>query len=203
MMNSTPATKYMLLDVTGGGCQLVLVAATKEVQMHARLLVADNPRRKLIAPPVEGRGFAKLTVVQLGELIKSLGASPFGEFEELCQQALKLMLAAPVDQCSIASLEHAIEKRGLPEPVIGWANDPTLAPAPVKAKKERSTEFTDPVRPKSGTTTGMIWDLCDALQKKLKQVPTSKEAWSVCEAEGVKQGTFSVQFGKWKKANGF
>lgn len=202
-MKKTPVTKYMLLDVTGGGCQLVLVAATKEVQLHARLLVADNPKRKLVAPPVEGRGFAKLTVLQLGELIKTLGASPFGSFGELCQQALNLVDSQPIDERSIASLEHAVEKRGLPEPVVGWASDPSLAPAPVKAKKERSTEFTDPVKPKAGTTTGMIWELCDGLAKKLKRVPASKEAWAACEAEGVKQGTFSVQFGKWKKAHAF
>lgn len=198
------AAKYMLLDVTGGGCQLLLVAASKEVQLHSRLLVADNPKRKLTAPPVEGRGFAKLTVLQLGGLIQSLGAKPFGSFGELCQQAFKLVDVLPVDERSVASLEHAVTKRGLPEPVVGWAADPSLAPAPaVKAKKERSTEFTDPVKPKTGTTTGMIWELCDALHAKLKRVPTSKEAWPVCEAEGVKQGTFSVQFGKWKKAGGF
>lgn len=199
-MKTQPVAKYMLLDVTGGGCQLVLVAASKEVQLHSRLLVADSPKRKLIAPPLEGRGFAKLTVLQLGSLIQSLGASPFGSFGELCQQAFKLVAAHPVDERSIASLEHAIEKRGLPEPVIGWAADPTLAPAPAKVKKEHSTEFSDPVKPKTGTTTGLIWEVCDGLMKKLKRTPTSKEAWAACEAEGVKQGTFSVQFGKWKRS---
>ena len=203
-MKKPTVAKYMLLDVTGGGCQLVLVAASKEVQLHARLLVADSPKRKLIAPPLEGRGFAKLTILQLGELIQSQGDKPFGSFGDLCQQAFKLVDQHPVDERSIASLEHAVEKRGLPDPVVGWATDPTLAPAAsTKPKKERSTEFTDPVKPKTGTTTGLIWELCDALKKKLKRVPTSKEAWAVCEAEGVKQGTFSVQFGKWKKAGGF
>lgn len=201
-MKKLPVAKYMLLDVTGGGCQLLLVAASKEVQLHSRLLVAENLDRELVAPPVEGRGFAKLTVLQLGELIQSLGAKPFGSFGELCQQALKLVDQQPMDERSVASLEHAVEKRGLPEPVVGWQHNPPEA-APVKPKKECSTEFTDPVKPKAGTTTGLIWELCDALMAKLKRTPTSKEAWAVCDAEGVKQGTFSVQFGKWKKAGGF
>lgn len=197
-----PAAKYMLLDVTGGGCQLALVAASKEVQLHSRLLVADNPKRKLIAPPLEGRGFAKLTVLQVGQLIQSLGGKPFGSFGELCQQALELVAKTPIDGRSVASLEREVEKRGLPEPVVGWAATPALAPAG-KPKKERSTEFSEPVKPKAGTTTGLVWELCDGLMAKLKRTPTSKEAWAVCEPEGIKQGTFSVQFGKWKKAGGF
>jgi hypothetical protein len=190
--------RYMLLDITGGGCALLSVAPAPVVQMQARLVGSERPTALLLAPPIEGRGFAKLTVLQLGALITSLGGKPAASYHDLCAQAFELVLKQPEDTTSVASLEREIARRGLPDPVIGWKTAPREE-APPSAKKERSTEFSEPSRPKAGTTTGYIWELCDKLLKKLERLPTSKEAWAVCSAENVKQGTFSVQFGKWKK----
>lgn len=193
------SARYMLLDVTNGSCKLLLVAPLREMQLHARLAAAADLKAKLVSPPVEGRGFAKLTADQLSGLIVSLGGKPKKSFGDMSAQACALVLSQPVDDRSLAALERDIERKGLPEPVVGWKDAPREE-APQIAKKERSTEFSDPVRPKSGTTTGYIWELCDGLKQKLKRLPTSKEAWEVCASENVKQGTFSVQFGKWRKA---
>lgn len=193
------SSRYMLLDVTGGGCKLLLVAPLREMQLHARLVGNENPKAQLISPPLEGRGFAKLTVLQLGELITSLGAKPKKSFGDMCAQAFELVLQQPAAERSLEALEREIERKGLPDPVVGW-KEGTREESAHTAKKARSTEFSNPERPKGGTVTGYIWELCDALKKKLQRIPTSKEAWAACEAENVKQGTFSVQFGKWKKA---
>lgn len=192
------SSRYMLLDVTNGGCKLLLVSPLREMQLHARLVANENPKAQLVSPPLEGRGFAKLTVPQLGALITSLGGKPKKSFGEMCAQAFELVLKHPESDRELASLEREIERKGVPEPVIGWKDAPREEIAP-SAKKERSTEFSNPERPKNGTVTGYIWELCDGLKKSLGRMPTSKEAWAACEAEAVKQGTFSVQFGRWKK----
>jgi hypothetical protein len=77
----------------------------------------------------------------------------------------------------------------------------TEAAKPPKEKKH-DTSFANPERPKAGTTTALVWELCDALKAKLGRTPTSKEALADADREGIKAGTFSVQFSKWKKIHG-
>jgi hypothetical protein len=186
----------MLLDVSAS-CHLVLVAPLRQVQLHARLYQAQNPAARLLAPPVEGRSFAKLDTNQLIHLIYGLGSAPEGDYAALCAQALALVQARPLAPDTLESLEKEVARQHLPEPDLNHEAKPKVEKP--KAEKKPDTSFSNPERPKAGTTTGMVWDIADELQKTLGRQPTSKEVVVACEKEGLKAGTVSVQYGKWKK----
>lgn len=188
---------YMLLETTNGTASFVLKAPLREVQMHARLAAFQKPGSTYIAPPVEARGFAKLSENQLLHLIYSMGEAPEGDYAHQCQQALALVQAREPDTECLEALEREAVRLGAPEASLVKSDKPVVQ-KPQKEKKH-DTSFSNPERPKAGTSTGLVWELCDALKEKLGRTPSSKEAWPTCEAEGIKQGTFSVQFGKWKR----
>lgn len=186
---------YMLVD-TSVTAKVLLVAPMREVQLHARLVAAKHPGIRLLAPPVEGRSFSKLDPSHLMHLISNFGAVPDEDYAARVQQAVELVSGLKPDPTPLAALEREVVKCHAPEPDLNHPEPkPVAAPKP---KKERSTEFKDPARPKAGTTTGLVWDMADALRAKLGRLPTSKEMVADCEREGIKAGTVSVQFGKWK-----
>lgn len=192
---------YMLLDTTTSA-KLVLVSQLREVQLHARIYAADNPGVRLLAPPVEGRSFAKLTQNQLTHLIYGLGEEPKGDYSAQCVQALMLVEKVAPNDTPLASLEREAERRALPEPDLNAPKEKVASPpkAPPKEKKH-DTSFANPERPKEGTTTALVWTLADELKAKLGRDPSSKEIVERCEQEGIKAGTASVQAGKWRKVN--
>ena len=192
--------QYMLLDTTNGTALFVLKARLREVQLHARILACKNPGARYIAPPVEGRSFAKLSPNELSHLIYSLGGAPEGDYAEQVKQAQRLVDARGADDTSKERLEKEAERLGAPEPSL-IKPEKGEVPKPPKEKKH-DTSFANPERPKAGTTTALVWELCDELKTQLGRTPTSKEAMAVCEKEGIKAGTFSVQFGKWRKVCG-
>lgn len=186
---------YMLVD-TSVTAKVLLVAPMLEVQLHARMVAHANPGIRLIAPPVEGRSFTKFSPSHLAHLIANLGATPDEDYAARVQQAAELVSGLTPDPTPLAALQRQADKLHLPPPDLNHPEPkPVAAPKP---KKERSTEFKDPARPKAGTTTGLVWDMADALRAKLGRLPTSKEMVADCEREGIKAGTVSVQFGKWK-----
>lgn len=186
---------YMLLD-TSVTAKVLKVAPLREIQLHARLAAADGFGVRLQAPPVEARSFTRLPESHLMHLISDLGLVPCEDYAARVQQALEAVQALTPDKTPLTSLEREVARRALPEPDL---NHPAPRPAAEpKQKKERSTEFKDPTRPKEGTTTGLVWEMADELCLKLGRLPSGKEMITDCDREGIKAGTVSVQFGKWK-----
>lgn len=201
--------KYILLDVTGDRCARLLLAPLREVQLHARIIRAANPEVRLMAPPVTDFGLAKLTEAQLHGLIRSMGFSPAGAYNEVIYQILRLLQTAKCHPATYEELLADVEARGLPE--LGAEmpfrlEDDTPAPKPraekpAKAAKEpkaKRAPSAPGARPSPESTTGKVWVLADELQGKLGRLPTSKEVVAACEAAGISKGTASVQYGKWK-----
>lgn len=80
------------------------------------------------------------------------------------------------------------------------------APKPAKEPRAmRSAEEISAGRPAAQSKTGMVWIIADRVRAEHKKA-AGKElrnlVISACLAEGVNKGTASVQFGKWKAANG-
>lgn len=187
---------YMLLDL-GASAKVLKKAPLKEIQLHARLVLADNPLAILTAPPVEGRSFAKLNHHQLIHILYSLGATPAEDYAACCGQALGLVEAMACDTTPLERLEKEVSRRGAPTPDL---NTPALSSAPkaaVAPKPQR--EPSEATRPKEGSATGIVWAMADELRASLGRLPTSKEVVTACEPRGVKAGTVSVQYGKWKQ----
>lgn len=205
---------YVLIDVTTSAAP-ILVASLEEIQLHGRIYVADHPGCKIIAPPLEGRGMAKIPADQLPYLIHHLGSAPQGDYAAQCQQALVLIQKLPINDTSALSLQKEIDRRGIGAPdanrldrgeitdasqfLSKEAKQKILKPKKEKKEKKPDTSFEHPVRPKSNSTCGLVWDLLDALEKKLQRKPTSAEAREECAKENIKSGTASVQYSKWTK----
>jgi len=70
-------------------------------------------------------------------------------------------------------------------------------PAPEKGGS-RSKKEGGYTRPKEGTATGRVWDICDEQMKLNDQIPDKQLILDLCTAEGMNPSTAGTQFGKWK-----
>jgi hypothetical protein len=80
---------------------------------------------------------------------------------------------------------------------------PGAAPKPPKASTRAPAQAGE--RPKAGSTTGKVWDVCDAAYAAAKGQVDDWKAFrkavvQLGEKEGINGGTVGVQFGKWKAA---
>jgi hypothetical protein len=58
-------------------------------------------------------------------------------------------------------------------------------------------------RPKSGSTTGRVWEICDKLFERVQDKKELRAAvLAAASAEGINSSTISVQFGKWFSTQG-
>lgn len=189
---------YVLID-TSVTALVLKKAPMREIQLHARLVAFQKPGIRLIAPPVEGRSLSKLSDNQLVHLIWGFNVAPADDYSQRIQQALQLIEAMEPDTTPLASLEREVAKCGAPEPNL---NHPTATPAAAAPKPPKAPKAPrEPSsRPAAGTSTGKVWDLADRLRAELGRLPTGKEVVAAGEAEGLKAGTISVQFGKWKSS---
>ena len=79
------------------------------------------------------------------------------------------------------------------------------APAKVKAVKPSKVtaakvEATPAGVPKSGTTTGRVWEIADTMRSQSRgDYPDRKEVLAKCEHEGINPSTASTQYAKWLK----
>lgn len=83
-------------------------------------------------------------------------------------------------------------------------------PAPVRAASAPQTgapaRGSAPARPKAGSTTGRVWDICDSRLSAVKSVEDwkafKKAVLAIGASEGINESTCSVQFGKWRLSLG-
>jgi hypothetical protein len=192
---------YMLIDVTSlAETNIVMVANTHEAPLIAKLFKAKG--REIIAPPLEGRGFGKLSTEQMQYLYWNLTQqTPPTEFAELGAALLVIAKQLPVDQTPIATLEAEVARLCPDEP----AGEPK---AEKKAREPRAAGET-PERPKATSTTGLVWELADQQFGILHPSGDASTAdWKIiragvmdaCETEGINSATAATQYSKWKGA---
>ncbi len=188
--------KYMVLDTTTTeGIKFLAVetlhkaAAWGQIYKHQGMTV--------IAPPLEGRGFAKLSLVQLQYLFWNVfQQTPPSEMPALTDPLKKYAEAFPEGEMSLEQLQ-AIVADLYPQGVGG-------APAVAKPPREPRAPGSPTDRPKANSTTGLVWDICDREHTKLQ----NSEDWKVvraaimgaCEHEGINPATAATQYSKWKAA---
>ncbi len=182
--------KYMLINVTTPETTSILaVAELQAIQLLGKIHQANG--LKVIAPPVEGRGFTKLEKLPLQYLYwnvcKEAPPEDYGELVGRCLQAIERL---PMDETQIATLQREVA-RLYPEGVGVVASAEPKAP---RAAGEPS------VRPKGTSTTGRVWEIADSLFAAAgNQFPDRKAIIDACIAEGINQATASTQYAKWKK----
>jgi len=201
---------YMLIDVTDADAEHPTIRITKkapltEIILWGRLAKADN--RDVVGPPIEGRSFAKFDHKQLSYLLwNTFGESPANlDYPELLLRCKELALALPPDDTPRLDLESlvlstcdVIYDRGTGR--IKTNHETKEEVGQPAARKARQTSSGPAKRPKAGTTTGAVWDICDELAAKHGREPTRQEVMAQCEYDGINKATGSTQFGKWRGA---
>lgn len=186
---------YMLIDMTElEHTKVIALGNMRRVQLLGRLRAAEG--KTVIAPPVEGRGLARLTKEQLQYLYwNTCQHSPPEEYAQLVQECLARINEIQPNEEHIPSLEFLVKQLEVQEGRMadGMLVDPDAPKVPN--------------RPKGTTTTGIIWTICDEVVAELLKgaavvdwKPIRAEAWKRCDNEGFNSGTFGVQYGKWKAA---
>ena len=188
--HTAPApTRYMVIDVTTPEATKLLKVCDLR---HAALwgYIFKDQGLKVIAPPIEGRGFAKLEKLNLQYFYWNLcGGTPPDDYQELVASCLAKFATIGSDASTTEQLMAEIAHRGIN------LEDPTT-PVP----KEEKDPHAPPVRPKALSTTGLVWELADVeFVKAGNQLPDRAKVIAACEAEGINPSTAATQYAKWKK----
>lgn len=82
----------------------------------------------------------------------------------------------------------------------------TIAEAPVaeetKVAKPRNESQNGISKPASGTKTGRVWEIADAISAKLQRPALREEVMKACEGEGINRGTIATQYARWTQFYG-
>lgn len=182
---------YMLIDLTKvEETRVLLVGTMHRVQLWGRLYKSQG--KTVVAPPLEGRGFAKLEKLALQYLFwNHCKRTPPEDYAELIKECLTQLKFIKADDHPIEDLERQVAK--LEDEVSSDA----------KPKKERAPR--DPNAPveapkKKTSTTGMVWAIADELTAKHGRMATRQEVLAECTENGINSATASTQFSKWAKS---
>lgn len=192
---------YMVINVTTlEGTMVLNVADLPRSVLWGRIYKAKG--NQVIAPPIEGRGFSKLTLEQLQYLYWNLTQQPpSGDFGELVRLLVEVVKTIKEDDTPIATLEAEVARL--------CPDEPAGEPKPEKKAREPRAAGEAPERPKATSTTGLVWDLADQQFGILHPSGDASTAdWKIiragvmdaCETEGINSATAATQYSKWKAA---
>lgn len=179
--------KYLLLDVTTHETKLLLIAPDLvTVQLHGRIAKAKG--LTVMAPPLEGRSFAKLEKLPLQYLYwTTFQEAPSEDYPTLLADCARAFETLPVDATPLRELEAEVARL--------FPNTPATT---ALSKGSPKAEGGSPSAPKTGSTTGRVWAIADTLWQSNGTMPDRKAVMAACEAEGINPSTASTQYGKWK-----
>jgi len=185
--------KYMLIDTTTiEQTKVVAVSGLREVQLIGRILQAEG--RTVMAPPLLGRGFAKLERLPLQYLFwNTCNQKPpedYGELIRICMQTIDEM---PVVTETAEQLEARCRELGLD---LNSSRTESTGGS-------RSAGTSGPVeRPKGESTTGKVWAIADKLFAEHNGMPPRDKIMAACTEAGINPATAATQYSKWKKSKG-
>lgn len=192
-----PKVLYMTIDITHvKETKLRFVADLGRTGLLGRIYMAEHPGRKVITPPLERRGLAKLDLLALQYLVwNTFNETPRESYVEVSQQAFDLIKSKfEITETEIKLLESQ------------WAGfesqieDPSKPP---KIPKVPKSDDGTPDIPKPTSTCGIVWALGDEMYAANgNQIPDRKSFIERCEKEGIHPATASTQYAKWKKTKG-
>lgn len=179
---------YMLIDVTTvENTRVLRIGNLERMQLHGRLYTDQG--KKVIAPPVAGRGFSKLDKLALQYLYwNTCGKEPPEDYGQLVQDCLTIINEMTPCDDLLKGLHAAADGIDILHPAV------KKEPAPVVIKP-----------PKVTTTTGVIWQIADECLDDLHNghqpddwKELRGEVVNRCKREGFNESTISVQYGRWK-----
>lgn len=174
-------------------CQVI--AKTKSLKSAEYLAELKCPNDPFYICGDEKRWFAKFTLMELGLMYKGLVGSKLNITDYPKALALVHEYVCDLKEWDQSESELRV--------ALGRDLEPT-SPLPVKERATRSPSPRAPgekpkyTRPKEGTTTAKVWDICDQLMAELGEIPTRPEAIQRCVEMEINAATASTQYGKWK-----
>lgn len=161
-------------------------------------VVLERPNTSIL-PVQENRSYSCFSHAQLSTLYAALAKVPFnGAYAELVQAARALVLRIPPIAQSEEQLNTVAERKFGPEKFEQAVVRQKRVAAPKTPVVRKQADPSGIARPKSGSATGKVWDICDELAKSVKDKKQLKLlALEVARKEGINDSTLSVQFGKW------
>jgi hypothetical protein len=192
-----PTQLYMVLDVTRNeDTKLRFIAPIKEATLLGQIYALEHPDRKVIAPPMEGRSFAKLDLLQLQWLFwNTFNEKPFDDYQTLVRELLARFQKMEPNSVELASLEATKAQ-------IESTMERSIAPgAPAATRKPRAASSDG--TPKKGSTCDLVWTICEQVLADCggnMQDPVLRPNIMVrcIEREGINKSTAAVQFSKWR-----
>jgi len=142
------------------------------------------------------KSFSVFTLLELNLLYVALGGQHTNlDYGKIISNIVSLIDNLDMDNCDISNLKLKSPSNKIPE--HDSDNTPSVK---VKILPKSNTS----VRPKSGSTTGKVWDIADEMQKGDSGLGyDSKEFRNCvidqCIKEGINKATAATQFSKWKK----
>jgi hypothetical protein len=188
---------YMLIDITTvEGTHLRLIGSGLQVELMGQLLKAQGA--KVIAPPLEGRGFAKFDLLQLQYLYwNSCNKPPTSDYGELVIACMTAFEAMPVSDVSVEALKVQVAKLVPPEDETNKAE--------AKPIKKATTPRKPGEMPAATSTTGKVWVIADrvltthpAITATTDWKPIRDAIIAACENEGINKATAATQYSKFK-----
>lgn len=189
--------KYMLIDVTTvEGTYLRMIGSGLQVELMGKLLKAQDV--KVIAPPLEGRAFAKFDLLQLQYLYwNSCNKPPVSDYGNLVIACLTAFEAMPVSEISIDELKSEVAKLVSSE---DETNKTEAKPVKKVAVPRKPNET-----PAATSTTGKVWVIADrvlashpAITATTDWKPIRDAVIAACESEGINKATAATQYSKFK-----
>lgn len=183
---------YMVIDTTTVEQTIIrFVADNKRAALLGQTYMLEHPGRKCVAPMVESKSFSKLDKLALQYLFwNTFKEKPSEEYGTLLLETLKRTLKMEPNVSEIGALE------------AGKVMAEVSVPNPDKPVKAKATPKEANATPKTTSTCGLVWDICDKQFALLNVDITDKSLraaiMAACENEGVNKSTSAVQYGKWK-----
>lgn len=146
---------------------------------------------------VSGKAFSVYTQLELRMLyFNTVGEQVPDRFDysKLIQGLKHLANELIVDDTSVSELEAKLGRKVKtpdPTPVKECGRKPVIGGG------QGSTEVK---RPKEGSTTAKVWEICDAMYADRGEIPVRKDVLLSCETHGISTATASTQYSKWKKS---
>lgn len=185
-------TKYMIIDITTvEGTRILGVESMAKAVAWGKIY--RHGQHDVIVPPVEGRGFAKLELLQLQYLFwNTFNEAPSDDYSAMVQRLKAYAETFPEGSISLEDLEDQVAKLYPEEPK-------STAP---QTQREPRTPREPGERPKEGSTTGKVWAVADACFNNRPTIGKElrTDIMTACKAEGINEATAATQYSKWKAA---
>mgnify|MGYP000744731774 CR=1 FL=1 len=189
---------YLLFDL-----DKVLILKRTQTMDQANLW-ADicAPQSATRISPLAGSTFAAYTENELIRLARSVGSElQLSPYANMIQSLVLVAKGIAMDETPIEELRatwNAMYPKDFEAPAP--THQPRVASTP-RAPRPESTSVVE--RPKAGSTTGRVWEICDKIDAANPGWTDKKDfrvsVMKACVAAGINEATAATQYSKWAK----